>query len=144
VTNCKICIKHKKVDRYLLFETDYFKVSHGPLESQIIGYLYIEPKRHLESWSEFTEKELSGISPLIQDIEMLLKELLKAERVYTVTISEAVKHLHFHIIPRLVGQTVKGLSLIEQATAQRVIKGADITDDQVINFIRESRRYLSI
>ena len=100
--NCPICEKLQTRKESFIYETNDWVVTHGSVESQILGYLYIEPKRHVEHWTDFTEEELTSIGPLIKKAEEALKKELDIERLYTVTISEAVRHLHFHLIPRAV------------------------------------------
>lgn len=141
---CPICKKNEMFNTNKIFETKKFFVTHGPIESQILGYIYIEPKRHIENWTEFSVTELTEITTLIKEIEVMLKKLLNAERVYTVTISEDVRHLHFHIIPRVFGQELKGLCLIKQATQQISICGAKITEDQLGQFINDAKVFFEM
>jgi diadenosine tetraphosphate (Ap4A) HIT family hydrolase len=136
---CSICEKHKEDDPYLIYENDYFKISHGPLESNILGYIYIEPRRHVESWSELSNEELEDLTTSIRRLEVLLNKTINAVRVYTVTISESVRHLHFHIIPRVKDQHLKGLPLIEQATQQKIIEDRIISQEIIIDFIKNAR-----
>jgi diadenosine tetraphosphate (Ap4A) HIT family hydrolase len=137
MSECLICEKHKQVVQPIYEDQDWM-VTHGPLESQILGYLYIEPKRHVEDWSDFNDEELAKVGPLIKMLEQAVKKELNIDRVYVVTISEAVRHLHFHIIPRLEGSDVKGLALIEQATQQKV-ENLDISTREYQAFIDKLR-----
>jgi diadenosine tetraphosphate (Ap4A) HIT family hydrolase len=118
MNQCQICNKHK-IKENIIYETQSWIITHGPLESQILGYLYLAPKRHIENWCEFTEEELTELGPLIKKIEKVLKEELNLERLYAVTISEVLRHIHVHLIPREEENEVKGLPLIEQATQQK-------------------------
>jgi diadenosine tetraphosphate (Ap4A) HIT family hydrolase len=56
-------------------------------------------------------------------VEKILMKQFPIERLYIVTISEAVRHLHLHLIPRMKEQEVKGISLITQATQQKANVG---------------------
>jgi diadenosine tetraphosphate (Ap4A) HIT family hydrolase len=142
MSECKICEKHKQVVDSI-FEDQDWMVTHGPLGSQILGYLYIEPKRHVENWSDFNDEELAKVGPLIKRLEQAVKKELNIERVYVVTISEAVRHLHFHIIPRAEEGAVKGLDLIEQATQQKVKVHTNITEEQYDQFQENLKRSFS-
>lgn len=139
--SCPICQKHLSLEEVIYEDTNWI-VTHGPIQSQILGYLYVEPKKHIENWGEFSDSELSDVGPLIKKIEMTLKKLLSVDRVYVVTISEAVRHLHFHLIPRLDADEKKGLPLIEQATQQKT-QNNHITPERFNNFIRELKSNLS-
>jgi len=117
--NCPICEKHADARISPLYQGKYWRVYYGPYESQVKGYLYLEPNRHVESWSEFTLDELHEMSELIRSVEMILKKLIPVDRLYIVTISETVRHLHLHLIPRLTDDEIKGIELISHATQQK-------------------------
>jgi diadenosine tetraphosphate (Ap4A) HIT family hydrolase len=137
---CPICEKHKHLENRI-YEDEDWVVTHGPLASQILGYMYIEPKRHVENWSDFTDQELLKVGPLIKRLESALKKELNIERVYVVTISEAVRHLHFHIIPREKENAIKGIHLIEQATQQKVKTQTIINEESYHSFIKSFKKY---
>jgi diadenosine tetraphosphate (Ap4A) HIT family hydrolase len=136
---CPICEKHSHLHE-AIYEDEDWCVTHGPLSSQILGYMYIEPKRHVEHWSDFTDKELSKLGLLVKRLEIALKKELPVERVYTVTISEAVRHLHVHVIPRESEDDVKGLPLIQQAT-QNSGHGT-ISQDEINNLINRLKEHV--
>ena len=130
---CPICAKHQTTENRI-FETGNWIVSHGPAASQLLGYVYLEPKRHIENWSEFTDAEMAELGPLIQKVEIAIKKELPIDRLYAVTISEAVRHLHVHLIPRNEESEVKGLPLIEQATQQNA-PGKQLSESALSGFI---------
>jgi len=141
VSTCPICEKHSRLQGVVYEDEDWF-VTHGPLSSQVLGYMYIEPKRHVEHWSDFTDKELSQMGLLVKRLEIALKKILPVERVYTVTISEAVRHLHVHVIPRQEGHTIKGLPLIEQATTGSKAGEVEIDEQTYAAFIEKIKNAL--
>ncbi len=141
MNHCPICEKHENSSESKVFESKSWIVYSGPLSSQVLGYTYLEPKSHVENWGEMTTEELAEIAPLIQRIEQFVKSEIAAERLYVVTISEAVKHLHFHLIPRSEDNPVRGLSLIEQATQQN---GSNeiISSEEYERFLNRFREYM--
>lgn len=142
VKNCSICIKHSSEDPYFIKETQYYYISHSSIESQVLGYLYIEPKRHIEHWNELYEEEFLDLSRIIKNIENQLKTYLNAERIYLVTISETVRHIHYHIIPRTKDYDLKGAPLIEQATTQNIKSKKTITAHQISRLIENLKKNL--
>ncbi|PLS01495.1 HIT family protein [Neobacillus cucumis] len=140
MTECPICEKHKQLVNPI-FEDEDWIVNPGPLSSQILGYMYIEPKRHVENWSELTDEEMGKVGLLIKRLEQALKRERSVNRVYVVTISEAVRHLHFHIIPRAEGMTTKGLDLIEQATQQKVKGQSSVSEESYMQFLETLRKH---
>ncbi|MYL20121.1 HIT domain-containing protein [Halobacillus litoralis] len=142
MTTCPICEKHQKNDPGILFENDAWVISAGPHASHVLGYVYLEPKRHVEDWTELSTEEFSQVGPLVKKVEAFLKEQGKAERLYMVTISEAVRHLHIHLIPREEGGELKGLPLIEQATQQKDRKKT-ISMSGYQQFLKKLQTYLN-
>ncbi|MCF2649121.1 HIT family protein [Niallia circulans] len=134
---CPLCEKHKNEDiPYLVYENEILIVTHGPLDSQILGYFYIVPKRHIENWYELMPEEYKEIGRILSCLSEFLRDELDADRVYTVTISEVVRHLHIHVIPRSGDQQIKGLSLIEQATQSRKKTEKNVTEEEIKNLIK--------
>ncbi|MFC0471054.1 HIT family protein [Halalkalibacter kiskunsagensis] len=143
MSQCPICEKHETVNEDVLFENQNWVITHGPLASQLFGYIYIEPKRHVENWTEFTDSELAEIGPLIKKVESALKEVISIDRLYSVTISEAVRHIHFHLITRETTSEVKGLPLIEQATQQKVVTEQRISEAELLHVKTKLKSVLS-
>jgi len=143
LNNCIICNKHNKEDSYNAYENEYIVVSHGPLTSQVKGYFYIEFKRHVERWSELSYEEITESSRMVQLLDEFLKENVYADRVYTVSISEAVRHLHIHVIPRNINMEMKGLDLIQQATQQLGMLENDLSNEEVVDLINKANKFVA-
>jgi len=118
-SDCPICAKHRDLESSSLFQGQYWRVETGNIEAGVKGYVYLEPLRHVEHWSDFMQEELLEMSLLMPRIERALRQLLPVERMYMVVISEAVRHLHLHLIPRLQDDQEKGIPLITRATQYR-------------------------
>lgn len=142
MSNCPICDKHHSNLSTVLYETEHWIITYGQYDSQILGYLYLEPKRHIENWSDFRDEELLEIGLIIKKVEGTLRELISIDRLYTVTISEAVRHIHFHLIPRLNEETVRGLDLIQQATTQTVKTSVRISEEDHHAFVNKLKMSL--
>jgi diadenosine tetraphosphate (Ap4A) HIT family hydrolase len=141
MSHCIICEKQNLLNNYI-YSGDFISVSHGPIDSGILGYLLIEPKRHVEDWDELTDEEFFEITSIIRKVTAFLRENYRAERVYTVAISELVRHLHIHVIPRSVDNELKGLPLIEQVTQQTNKSLNSLSEKEIDNFIMLARNYM--
>lgn len=119
MNSCLLCNKHQGNNELYILTTNNFILYHGPIESNILGYIYIESIRHIEYWSHLNAEEQQELGQLISQIEGILINTLNIERLYAVSIAEAVRHFHIHLIPRN-ASTDKGLPLIKQATQQTV------------------------
>ena len=111
---CAICTLHE-TNTPEIIDMAKFWVIRLNSSSSVQGYRIIEPKRHVENWNELSSDEFVEMGDLIKKVEIELKEKYNAERVYVVTISEQVRHLHLHLIPRAEDSVLKGLPLINKA-----------------------------
>ncbi|NHH93978.1 hypothetical protein GOICGAJE_02529 [Bacillus sp. MB95] len=141
--NCIICNKHINKDSYNAYESEYIVVSHGPLASKVKGYFYIEFKRHVERWSELSFEEIIESSRMVQLLDEFLQGNVYADRVYTVSISEAVRHLHIHVIPRKINTEMKGLDLIQQATQPCGMLENDLSNEEIVDLVNKANKFVA-
>lgn len=73
------------------------------------GHCVVVSRRHVKSVSELTEKESTDMSQLISKVAKVLEDELKAEKTYIISIGDMVEHFHYHLIPKLEGQTSLGV-----------------------------------
>jgi diadenosine tetraphosphate (Ap4A) HIT family hydrolase len=141
---CPICEKNKQHNPSEIYRNQYIVVSHAPLDANLLGYIYIEPVEHFEDWSDIPLEVLSDVQSTVKKIDLLLRNEQLAERVYSVTISEMVRHIHFHIIPRHKDNSMKGISLIEKATQQLSNEKDElIQKEQFEQFILKAKQFLA-
>ena len=97
--HCIICQRGRAEDPLIVYEDDNWIVRHSR-ETNILGYLLIESRRHFLDLSESTDDESLAIGPLLKRVTAAIKSVVQPERVYTVTLAETVPHCHIHVIPR--------------------------------------------
>ncbi|WP_143804847.1 HIT family protein [Paraliobacillus ryukyuensis] len=137
--NCVICDKHAN-EEDVLYDGQDWLITKGSYDANILGYLCLAPRRHVEDWSDLTIDETKQIGVLIKTIELAIKQIIDIDRLYTVTISEAVRHLHFHLIPRKKDDSIRGLPLIQQATQQNLNFFKNISEQDYKKFEVEFKR----
>lgn len=112
--NCSICEAHSKA-KSLLPEDAFWILRQAPEEKGLEGYLYLETKRHVESFFSVSPEEWSAMSHgMSVASEFLKSKVPKPEKVYWAVFAEKVPHFHIHLIPRYAGQE-KGIPHLEQA-----------------------------
>ncbi|MBS1956186.1 MAG: HIT family protein [Cyanobacteria bacterium SZAS-4] len=94
---CPICDRQKNTRP--IFENDDWLVRHSA-ETNIVGYVLIEAKRHFLDMADATESECASYGEILQRVTKGIRRLVPAERVYTFTLGEVVPHFHVHVIPR--------------------------------------------
>lgn len=82
-------------------------------EQYSLGHTLIILKEHAEDMSdkEVTENEYIDMCNTIREVSILLKNKLRAERIYVCSLCDGVKHLHFHLIPRY-KTDIKGFNFV--------------------------------
>ena len=112
--NCKICEIHAKKIPMVVGETFHYVIRHSEFSKNAPGYLYIEPKRHVEVYNDLIHGEFMQLGECMKIATEWIYKHFKPLKLYTITISEAVPHLHFHIVPRL-EDSPKGIEFLQLA-----------------------------
>ncbi len=100
--NCPLCHELKNPHQgRLLHKSSHFSVIHKPSPSAVVGWILILPNRHIEDLSDFTDEERADLFHLQFKVSDALKIFSSAERIYWAVFAEKVRHIHFHLIPRL-------------------------------------------
>jgi ATP adenylyltransferase len=77
----------------------------------INGHLLVAPKRHISSLNDMTKEEMAEILRTIKDSIEILKKVMKPDgfnvglNLGEVAGAGVEQHLHFHIVPRWLGDT---------------------------------------
>ena len=99
-TRCLICKRQEEEpEKAVILSTDAFIVRHSS-ETNILGYLVIEARRHILDLTEGTDEEALAYGAMLKQVMTLIRKLTGAERIYTFSLGEAVPHFHVHVIPR--------------------------------------------
>ena len=111
--SCFICDKHEDMDAVpggVIADDGHVVVSHLPLvtpqgaaESVYLGRLVVEPRRHVEELGDLTGDQAASLGQMAARAAAALRSAAGAEHVYAAVISDVVKHLHLHLLPRYPG-----------------------------------------
>lgn len=103
--DCLICRRQPDVlepGGTLIYADEYWSVRHSQ-ETNILGYLLAESRRHISDLSAASPAEAQTYGQILAAVHSALKVVLPCQRIYTFSLGEAVPHFHLHIIPRLSG-----------------------------------------
>jgi diadenosine tetraphosphate (Ap4A) HIT family hydrolase len=84
----------------VIYDDGLWRLEHMLAPAVLPGWLILKPLRHVESLTGLTPAEAAALGPLLVRATAALEAVTSAERVYSVLLAEAVRHVHFHIIPR--------------------------------------------
>jgi histidine triad (HIT) family protein len=106
-SDCFVCSKHQghiPVPGGAIFEDELVYSSHSMIPEgktqAYLGYLIVEPKRHVEGLQNLSKQESAALGVLITRLSQALVISEKAEHVYLFVLGHNTPHLHFHLIPR--------------------------------------------
>lgn len=84
----------------VIYDDGLWRLEHMLMPALLPGWLILKTVRHVESLSELTMAEAAALGPLLHRATKALEMATGADRVYTALFAEAVRHVHFHLIPR--------------------------------------------
>ena len=86
-----------------------------------LGYLMVEPKRHVIGLGELTDEEAAALGVLANNLARALKDIEGAEHIYSFVLGHDVPHLHIHLVPRYPGTPAEywGLRIAQSPVAPR-------------------------
>lgn len=106
-SDCFICRKHRGeivLPGGAIYEDDQFYIGHifdaREPDTAYLGYLMIEPKRHIAGLAELTDAEAQAIGLLVSRASRALKACEGAVHMYAFVLGDNVPHLHIHVVPR--------------------------------------------
>ncbi|OMI15951.1 HIT family protein [Leptospira weilii] len=115
MSECPLCKFHRSGDlSEVLVRFGEFSVRHCEEEKKLKGYLYIEPRSHWTSYRDWTQDSFSDFGKALEFATKWIYKNHAPIKVYTVTVSEMVPHMHFHLIPRY-SDDLKGIDYIRLA-----------------------------
>src|SRR4051812_19875358 len=113
MSGCFICDKHQdmgSVPGGAIAEDEHVVLSHLPLvtpqgraEAVYLGRLLVEPRRHVEELGDLTGDQAASLGQMAARAAAALRDVAGAEHVYAAVISDAVPHIHLHLLPRYPG-----------------------------------------
>lgn len=81
-------------------EYTYWRTRPADQEKNCPGYHYIEYKSHVESYAEVSLEAWREYGEILSHLTEQIYKEHKPKKIYTVSISESVPHVHFHFVPR--------------------------------------------
>ena len=100
IVDCQICQSRNHLDdATIVYQDKYWLVRHSR-ETNILGYLVLEAKRHYLDLSEASAEERKCYGDVLSALMKAMRKATGCQRIYTFSLGEAVPHYHLHMIPR--------------------------------------------
>ncbi len=100
---CSACAEvagHLSAPGGVIVDDGLWYVSHHTGTYTDPGELIVKTRRHCESLAELTLQEAESLGPLLRAAVGALERTVTAERIYTVSFNERLRHVHFLLLPR--------------------------------------------
>lgn len=97
---CQLCTEAPSYNSERVVLSDAHWILRHSAETDILGYLVLQSKRHFLDLSEATRDECTTYGGVLSFAMDRVRKATACERVYTFSLAEAVPHFHVHIIPR--------------------------------------------
>lgn len=138
---CLFCMQMKKDElKYILMEDEHAIafLSERPFRK---GNCTVAVKRHIKSISKLTDAENTSVARMISVISKALENVYKADKTYLISISDQVKHLHYHLIPKLDGQVSMGVYCFNNLVETEGV--CEPTLDELNNYTGELHQFIN-
>lgn len=114
---CRAAAADEELERVEVWQDAHWRLTVS-LSSEVVGFAYLEPKRHIRYITELGGPEAATFGPALARSTRALKEATGAEVVYVYIFGDGVPHLHLHLAPHRPGdalsdQMVRG-ELVEE------------------------------
>ena len=106
------------------------------------GWLILKTLRHTEGIAGMNAAEAAELGTIMAELPQRLKEATGAEMIYVFCMTEAVRHLHIHLIPRLPDSVLMGTELFERISAVRADPESAVPVQDCLDLIDDLKRNL--
>lgn len=97
---CDVLNGQMKPPGGVVYENDFWLVTHSLDADLQPGRLMIFLKRHCDHFARLTQEEASTLGQVIANTAFALLQVFKPSSTYVIYFGEQIKHLHFYIMPR--------------------------------------------
>lgn len=108
ITDCIFCRgveADSELDRVEVWQDTHWRLTVS-LSSEVAGFSYLEPKRHIPHITDLEGAEARTFGSVLAMASAALKKATAAEVVYLYIFGDGVPHLHVHLAPHHTGDAL--------------------------------------
>lgn len=108
MADCPMCrggAADEELERIQVREDDSWRLTVS-VASEVLGFAYLEPKRHIRFITELDGAEAASFGAVLSYCTRVLKEVTAADVVYIYIFGDGVPHLHVHLAPHRAGDAL--------------------------------------
>lgn len=131
--SCKAILGDKPISPgRRIYDSNLWVIEHAS-SVELLGWLIILPKRHVEALDQLTMQEWQEYAVILPLATQLLKEFMHCQKEYVLCLAEkdGFKHVHFHVIaiPESLAKEKRGANVFKclaPADQQLIVAKEDI------------------
>jgi len=104
-TICRGAEGDAEFERFHVWEDRHWRLTVS-LASEVAGYAYLEPKRHIAHITDLDGDEARTFGEALARSTRVLREETGAEAVYVYILGDCIPHLHVHLAPHRTGDAL--------------------------------------
>lgn len=93
------------------------------LSSEVAGFAYLEPKRHISHIHELDGEEANTFGPALAKCTRALREATNTEVIYIYVFGDGVPHLHVHLAPHRSGDALSDQMIRGEIVEEKLPNG---------------------
>ncbi len=95
------------------------------LEAEVLGFSYLEPKRHIPHITDLAGEEARTFGEVMARVAQVLREETGAELVYVYIFGGGVPHLHVHLAPHRPNDALNTQMIRGEVITEELASGAE-------------------
>src|SRR5512136_1444962 len=95
---CRCAAGDEELQRIQVWEDALWRLTLS-LEAEVLGFAYLEPKRHIPHITDLAGEEARTFGEVLAGVTRVLRDEAGAELVYVYIFGGGVPHLHVHLAP---------------------------------------------
>lgn len=120
---CRADDADAEFNRIQVWEDEVWRLTVS-LDSEVSGFAYLEPKRHVPYVTELDGAEAASFGPVLARCAGILREVTGADVVYTYIFGDGIPHLHVHLAPHRKGDALNDQMIRGEIVEEKLLSGA--------------------
>jgi len=124
-TECPMCrgaAADEELERIEVWQDAHWRLTVS-VSSEVAGFAYLEPKRHIRHINELDGPEAATFGPALARSTGALKDATGAAVVYVYIFGDGVPHLHLHLAPHRPGDALSDQMIRGELVEEKLPNG---------------------
>ena len=119
---CRGAAADEELERIEVWQDAHWRLTVS-VSSEVAGFAYLEPKRHIRYITELDGPEAATFGPALARSTNALKGATGAEVVYVYIFGDGVPHLHLHLAPHRPGDALSDQMIRGELVEEKLPNG---------------------